>query len=176
MSSARSPDLRLELATDWRVVSGLLLWIAIVTAAAWQAQLTLVSLAIVTLILLGLGLPVIASQFFPGSGARLVWSADGRWHYVPARGASEELELSVRSRAFPGGALLIFARTRTLPWVLLLQHRSGNETLRRLRARLSLDRGRRDGARGVQGAGAAGDFAGGNAGGNRRAARPGARN
>lgn len=145
MSSVRSPDLRLDLATDWRVVGGLSLWLALTVATVWQADLRAWILVPVTLTVLFLGLSVVASQRFGGGGRgprTLLWSGTGKWGCIRADGSSEELELSPESRVFPGGALLVFRHARSLRWLLLLQHRQARHTLRRLCGRLVLERQR----------------------------------
>lgn len=148
MSSVRSPDLRLDLATDWRVVGGLSLWLALTVATVWQADLRAWILVPATLTVLFLGLPVVASQRFGGGGRgtrTLLWSGAGTWCCIRADGSSEELELSPESRVFPGGALLVFRHARSSRWLLLLQHRQAREPLRRLCVRLVLERQRRRG-------------------------------
>lgn len=147
MSSVRSPDLYLELRTDWRVVAALLAWIGLAVACLWLAALPLAVSVAATVAVLVLGVPALGSQVFGGGreGTVLSWSADGSWHCQRAGGAFHPLELSPVSRVFPGGALLVFHPRHPVHWVLLLTRDRDGVTLRRLRARLTLE-SRRSGA------------------------------
>lgn len=141
MSSVRSPDLRLELRTDWRVIAALLAWIGLAVGCLWLAALPVAVAMGATVTVVALAVPAVSSQVFGGrrAGTVLDWSADGSWHCQRVDGTFQLLELSPVSRVFPGGALLVFRPRHPVPWVLLLARDRDGGALRRLRARLTLE-------------------------------------
>lgn len=144
MSSVRSPDLRLELRTDWRVLTVLVAWLGLAIACVWSAALPVAVAVVVTVAALLLAVPALRSQVFGGrrAGTVLGWSAEGSWHCKGVGGTFQHLEVSPVSRVFPGGALLVFRPHSSVRWVLLLGRRGDGGALRRLRMRLNLERRR----------------------------------
>lgn len=141
MSSVRSPDLRLELRTDCRVVAALLAWLSLTIGCIWWAALPVVAALLLTAVVVLMALPAVGSQVFVGrrSGFSLVWSGDGRWLLHRVAGTSQELEVSRVSRGFPGGALLVFRARSPIRWMLFLARRGDGGAVRRLVMRLNLD-------------------------------------
>jgi hypothetical protein len=141
MSSVRSPDVRLELRTDCRVVAALLAWLSLTIGCIWWAALPVIAALLLTVVVLLMTLPAVGSQVFVGrrAGSSLVWSGEGRWFFHGVAGTSQGLELSRVRRGFPGGALLVFRAHAPIYWVLLLRRRGDGGAVRRLRVRLNLD-------------------------------------
>ncbi len=147
------PEVRLELQSDPRVLAAAVFWTAACASVVWLADLPAPLLVPASATLLALGLPVVASQRFGGSGHRpaaVRWRADGGWECEFTDGTSEEMELCPESRGFPAGVLLLFrksgahrrgaAPSRVRYWLLARQQPAEGDPVRRLRVRLELDR------------------------------------
>ena len=147
----RSPALRVELAPDGRVIAAMLAWLAACIAAIWMAPIASAWSVAATVTVLMLGWPVVCSQLFglvPRAPVGLTCNARGEWFVHRSDGSSEELELSGRSRVFPGALLLLFLGTSSasrsqLRWMVLVNRSGQGAALRRLRARVALELERR---------------------------------
>lgn len=141
MSSSESPALRLEIETDWVLVSALLAWAAVLLVCLGRAELPWwVLLPAATLVAGAVGLGVRAQ--LPGSGRRtpaaITWAASGDWIVHFADGSESPAVLAPGSRLLPFGVLLAFDSVRGRRWLLLRAHARGRGELRRLRVRMRL--------------------------------------
>jgi len=137
----QSPELHVDLQTDWRAVLAVGAWLGVVVNALWHSELPVVLLVAFTAAVLIIGLPVAWSQGFSwprrnAQSLRLLPTGSG---WLVEEGGHQAIDLHASSRVFPGGAALFLARTTgRLDWVLLLASRSNATTLRRLAAQVRL--------------------------------------
>jgi hypothetical protein len=147
----RSPALHVELTTDRRLIAAMLAWLGLCGVAVWAAHLPAVASIAVTLGVALLAWPVVHSQLFglqPRAPVGLACNDLGQWSAYLGDGSSEELELSSRSRVFPGMLLLLFRGRGTTRhgrhrWMVLASRSGAPVAMRRLRVRVALELARR---------------------------------